>query len=37
LARIIGHVGLRLLGRLSPGAMLRRFDWLYDHDVTQQP
>jgi salicylate hydroxylase len=35
LPRMIGHTGLRLLGRLSPGAMLSRFDWLYDHDVTQ--
>lgn len=34
LPRMIGHTGLRLLGRLSPGAMLGRFDWLYDHDVT---
>lgn len=35
LPRMIGHTGLRLLGSLSPGAMLARFDWLYDHDVTQ--
>ena len=35
LPRMIGHTGLRLLARLSPGAMLGRFDWLYDHDVTQ--
>ena len=35
LPRMIGHTGLRVLGRLSPGAMLSRFDWLYDHDVTQ--
>jgi salicylate hydroxylase len=35
LPRMIGHTGLRLLGRVSPGAMLSRFDWLYDHDVTQ--
>jgi salicylate hydroxylase len=34
LPRMIGHAGLRLLGRLSPGTMLGRFDWLYDHDVT---
>lgn len=34
LPRMIGHTGLRLLGRLAPGAMLGRFDWLYDHDVT---
>ena len=35
LPRMIGHTGLRLLGHLSPGTMLNRFDWLYDHDVTQ--
>lgn len=35
LPRLIGHAGLRLFGRLSPGAMLARFDWLYGHDVTQ--
>lgn len=35
LPRLIGHTGLRLLGRLSPGAMLSRFDWLYGHDVTR--
>lgn len=35
--RMIGHAGLRLLGRISPGTMLSRFDWLYGHDVTQSP
>jgi salicylate hydroxylase len=35
LPRVIGHGGLRLLGRLSPATMLARFDWLYGHDVTQ--
>ena len=35
LPRMIGHTGLRLLGRVSPGTMLSRFDWLYGHDVTQ--
>jgi salicylate hydroxylase len=35
LPRMIGHTGLRLLGRMSPGSMLSRFDWLYGHDVTQ--
>ena len=34
LPRLVGHTGLRLLGRLSPGMMLSRFDWLYGHDVT---
>ena len=37
LPRLIGHTGLRLLGRVSPGAMLARFDWLYGHDVTTGP
>lgn len=35
LPRVIGHAGMRLLGRLSPDLMLRRFDWLYGHDVTK--
>lgn len=35
LPRMIGHTGLRFLGRVSPGIMLSRFDWLYGHDVTQ--
>jgi salicylate hydroxylase len=34
LPRLIGHTGLRLLGRVAPGLMLSRFDWLYGHDVT---
>jgi len=34
LPKIIGHTGLRLLGRLSPRTMMSRFDWLYGHDVT---
>jgi salicylate hydroxylase len=34
LPRVLGHAGLRLLGRMSPGSMLSRFDWLYGHDVT---
>ena len=33
----VAHAGLRVLGALAPGAMLRRFDWLYGHDVTRQP
>ena len=32
--RWAAHTGLRLAGRLAPGAMLRQFDWLYAHDVT---
>lgn len=34
LPREVAHLGLRLAGSLAPGAMLRRFDWIYDHDVT---
>jgi salicylate hydroxylase len=34
LPRLVGHAGLRLLGRVSPATMLARFDWLYGHDVT---
>jgi salicylate hydroxylase len=32
--RPIAHAGLRLMGRIAPGAALSRFDWLYGHDVT---
>ncbi len=28
------HLGLRLVGAVAPALMLRRFDWLYLHDVT---
>ena len=32
--RALAHMGLRLGGQVAPGLALRRFDWLYDHDVT---
>ncbi len=35
LVRGAAHLGLGVLGRVAPGAMLRQFDWLYGHDVTQ--
>jgi salicylate hydroxylase len=35
LPRIVGHTGLRLLGRIAPATMLSRFDWLYGQDVTR--
>lgn len=35
LSRLVSHAGLRLMGRIAPGVMLSRFDWLYGHDVTQ--
>ena len=35
-ARLAGHAMLRTAGAVAPGLVLRRFDWLYRHDVTQQ-
>ena len=32
--REAAHAALRLGARLAPEAPLRRFDWLYGHDVT---
>jgi len=32
--RPLAHLGLKLAGRIAPRAALGRFDWLYDHDVT---
>ncbi|MEM9972385.1 MAG: cell division protein ZapE, partial [Pseudomonadota bacterium] len=32
--RFVAHSALRLAGRVAPAAALRRFDWLYRHDVT---
>lgn len=32
--RTVAHMGLGVMGCLSPGAMLRQYDWLYGHDVT---
>lgn len=34
IARDVAHLGLRTVGRLAPGLLLRRFDWIYGHDVT---
>ncbi len=34
LRRDVAHAGLRLAGRLAPKSMMRRFDWIYRHDVT---
>jgi len=33
--RWVAHCGLRVAGRVAPGAMMRSLDWLYRHDVTQ--
>ena len=30
------HLGLRAVGAVAPGAMLRQFDWIYGHDVTRE-
>ncbi|MDN5788048.1 FAD-dependent monooxygenase [Pseudorhodobacter sp.] len=32
--RSLAHMGLRLGGAVAPGLALKRFDWIYDHDVT---
>ena len=32
--RAAAHLALRLAGRLAPDLMLRRYDWVYRHDVT---
>lgn len=32
--RWAAHGALRLAGQVAPGAMLQRFSWIYDHDVT---
>ncbi|MES2434572.1 MAG: FAD-dependent monooxygenase [Pseudomonadota bacterium] len=34
LQRSIAHTALRLGGRVAPNLALKRFDWLYDYDVT---
>jgi salicylate hydroxylase len=34
-ARAIAHSGLRLGGVIAPNLALKRYDWLYDFDVTQ--
>ncbi len=33
--RFAAHTALRILGGIAPAQPLRRFDWLYRHDVTQ--
>ena len=35
LPRVVAHLGLRGISALAPGALLKRFDWIYDADVTQ--
>ncbi|HCQ67612.1 MAG TPA: monooxygenase [Rhodobacteraceae bacterium] len=36
LARAVGFGALRLLGGLRPEAVLNRYDWIYDRDVTRE-
>ncbi|MGI9393929.1 MAG: FAD-dependent oxidoreductase [Boseongicola sp.] len=33
-ASTVAHTALRIVNRISPDAPLRKFDWLYRHDVT---
>jgi salicylate hydroxylase len=32
--RGLAHLGLKLGGTVAPGLALRKFDWIYNHDVT---
>ncbi|QCO57075.1 FAD-dependent oxidoreductase (plasmid) [Pseudorhodobacter turbinis] len=32
--RSLAHLGLRLGGAMAPGLALKRYDWIYSHDVT---
>jgi salicylate hydroxylase len=34
--RMAAHLGLKTLSKVAPKLMLKPFDWLYRHDVTQQ-
>lgn len=34
--RAAAHLALRITGALAPGALLRRFDWLYGYDATAE-
>ena len=33
--RLVAHMGLKTISKVAPSTMLRPFDWLYRHDVTQ--
>lgn len=35
LRRDVVHLGMRVASRVAPALLLRRFDWLYGHDVTR--
>lgn len=32
--RTVGHLGLRTISRFAPRQLLKRYDWIYGHDVT---
>lgn len=34
-ARMVAHLGLSTIARVTPGAFLGRLEWLYGHDVTR--
>ncbi len=34
--RVLAHTALRLGSRLAPSLALKKFDWIYGHDVTKQ-
>lgn len=34
--RYVAHAALKAASAIAPAAMLRRFDWIYRHDVTSQ-
>lgn len=34
LVRSAGHTAMRMIGRFAPQALMRRYDWIYDFDVT---
>ena len=34
--RTVAHMALRAVGAVAPGAMMRRYRWLYDHDPVKR-
>lgn len=34
--RLAAHLGLKSVGMVAPSLMLKPFDWLYRHDVTDK-
>lgn len=35
LMRSAGHTAMRMVGRIAPQMLMRRYDWIYDFDVTR--